>query len=124
MPTREIPQIQWPSFFRDYTRTHQGWTMVTEKLGLDLGEQPLEKGQAFAGITAEILADGRMRITITSQPDEERITEDVVEDAAYVRVRWDEMGTREAIQIETYDKHVTLIDLVRRAGLEAGGPRP
>ena len=53
MQTREITRAEWPSFFDDFSRRHQGWVATLEILGADIGAQIEERELAFEGITDE-----------------------------------------------------------------------
>ena len=54
MPTREIPEPKWRTFFEGFSQYHQGWTVRIEVFSQELGAQE-ETGEAsFTGIVAEI----------------------------------------------------------------------
>ena len=53
MNTQEIPRSDWPQFFQDFTRQHEGWRCTIEVLGDALGAQFSASGLPLGGIDAE-----------------------------------------------------------------------
>lgn len=53
MKTIEIQKNEWPKFFDNFSRKHEGWTVTLEVLGPELGAQVEERDLALAGIVDE-----------------------------------------------------------------------
>lgn len=53
MQTKEIQPNEWPEFFDNFSRKHQGTPVGIEILGMEIGAQTEEKGLALEGITVE-----------------------------------------------------------------------
>ena len=53
MQTKEIQQSEWPEFFDNFSRKHQGTPVNIEIIGPDIGDQIEENGLALEGITVE-----------------------------------------------------------------------
>jgi len=53
MKTKEIPQIEWPKFFDNFSSRHQGWSLTLEIFATELGAQVQERELPFAGIVDE-----------------------------------------------------------------------
>ena len=53
MQTKEIQQSEWPDFFDNFSRKHQGTPVSIEIIGPDIGAQTEEAGLALEGITVE-----------------------------------------------------------------------
>jgi len=50
MKTKEIPKNEWPKFFDNFSRKHEGWLVTLEIFGLELGAQVQERELVLAGI--------------------------------------------------------------------------
>jgi len=53
MTTQQIPREQWRNYFDDLGKNYHGWAATVEVMEQDLGDQPLEEGLAFQGISFE-----------------------------------------------------------------------
>ena len=53
MKTKEIPQNEWPGFFDNLSRQHEGSLATLEVFGSEFGAQVEERGLPFEGIVAE-----------------------------------------------------------------------
>ena len=53
MKTREIPKNEWPKFFDNFSRQHEGWLVTLEIFGTEFGAQVQERELTFAGIVDE-----------------------------------------------------------------------
>ena len=53
MKTKEIPKNEWPKFFDNFSRQHEGWLVTLEIFGSELGAQVQERELAFEGIVDE-----------------------------------------------------------------------
>ena len=53
MNTKEIPKTEWPKFFDNFSRQHEGWLVTLEILGAELGAQVQGRELAFEGIVDE-----------------------------------------------------------------------
>jgi hypothetical protein len=53
MNTQEIPRTDWPQFFQDFTRRHEGWRCTIEVLGDALGAQFQASGLPLGGINSD-----------------------------------------------------------------------
>jgi len=64
MQTKEIQPNEWPEFFDDFSRKHQGMVVDIEMLAVEIGAQTEEKGLALEGITVDRDETSGQRITI------------------------------------------------------------
>ena len=53
MQTKDIQQNEWPEFFDNFSRKHQGTPVGLEILEPEIGAQPEENGLALEGISIE-----------------------------------------------------------------------
>jgi hypothetical protein len=53
MQTTQITKTEWPAFFDNFSRKHEGWLATLEIFGPDIGAQTEERELPFAGITDE-----------------------------------------------------------------------
>jgi hypothetical protein len=70
MPVREIPRSEWKSFFRSFSRVHDGWLCTLEVAAPALGAAVETIERPFAGIDVEgVAGDARVQIFIGGRPD-------------------------------------------------------
>jgi hypothetical protein len=78
MITREIPKNEWPTFFDNFSRKHEGWLVDLEILGPDIGAQVEGRDLTLEGITDEWNdALGDTIIIMTGLKPEEHTTHSV-----------------------------------------------
>ena len=53
MKTKEIPKNEWPKFFDNFSRQHEGWLVTLEIFGTEFGAQVQERELTFEGIVDE-----------------------------------------------------------------------
>jgi len=108
MLTREIPREQWVKFFDDFSRQHEGWVVVLEVLGSDLGDQEEATRLPLVGISAD-LKDGESRIEIIvgGRPDA-HLTR-IINAPQRVWLRQPEEEAHETIEVESEDGATTLV---------------
>ena len=72
MKTKEIPKNEWPKFFDNFSRKHEGWSVTLEILGTELGAQIQERELALAGIVDECdeTHGNRIVIMLGEKPDD------------------------------------------------------
>ena len=72
MKTREIPKNEWPKFFDNFSRKHEGWSVTLEIFGTELGAQIQERELALAGIVDEWdeIHGNRIVIMFGEKPDD------------------------------------------------------
>ena len=70
MRTRDIPRTEWAEYFNSFSHQHEGWRIILEILGKDIGAQIEERELALEGVTAELTDAGdRIQIMIGAKPD-------------------------------------------------------
>ena len=70
MPIREIPRTEWRSFFKSFSRAHDGWLCTLEVFAPALGAEIKTRGQPFEGIDIENRAgEERVQIFIGDRPN-------------------------------------------------------
>ena len=72
MKTKEIPKNEWPKFFDNFSRKHEGWSVTLEIFGTELGAQIQERELALAGIVDECdeTHGNRIVIMLGEKPDD------------------------------------------------------
>ena len=72
MKTKEIPKNEWPKFFDNFSRKHEGWSVTLEIFGTELGAQIQERELALAGIVDEWneIHGDRIVIMVGEKPDD------------------------------------------------------
>ena len=72
MQTKEIPKNEWPKFFDNFSRQHEGWLVTLEIFGSELGAQVQERELAFEGIVDEWdeIHGNQIVIMVGEKPDD------------------------------------------------------
>lgn len=107
MVTREIPPGEWPEFFDEFTRRHEGWLVTIELFG-DLGAQVEAHERALKGIIAEGKTGSPAIEILTGDSPDETLTH-VVAHPTRVRVEETPEGAESALEIQSKDEGTTLI---------------
>ena len=108
MPDQEIPREQWIKFFDDFSKSHQGWIVTWEVLGMDLGDQEKTARVPLVGITAD-LKGSRPRIDIIVGGRLDAHMTQIIDNPKRVWFKEPDIPGHEAIGIETEDGRATLI---------------
>ena len=70
MKTRESPRTEWTAFFDSFSHRHEGWRVMLEVFGPEIGDQIEERELALEGVTAELADAGdKIEIMIGAKPD-------------------------------------------------------
>ena len=107
MVTREIPPGEWPDFFEEFTRRHEGWLVTVENFG-ELGAQVEEHERPLKGIFAEG-KKGSPAIEILTGPTPDETFTHVVAHPTRIRVEETPEGAESALEIQSRDEGTTLI---------------
>jgi hypothetical protein len=72
MKTKEIPKNEWPKFFDNFSRQHEGWLVTLEIFGTEFGAQVQERELTFAGIVDEWdeIHGNQIVIMVGEKPDD------------------------------------------------------
>lgn len=72
MKTKEIPKNEWPKFFDNFSRQHEGWLVTLEIFGTEFGAQVQERELKFAGIVDEWdeIHGNQIVIMVGEKPDD------------------------------------------------------
>jgi len=106
MQTKEIQQNEWPKFFDNFSRKHEGEILSIEVLGTDIGAQLEEKGLALEGIMAE--ATGNTIVIMAGGRPDDHVTRSVNRPTGVSIERTDE-GDDAALAIKAADGTTTLL---------------
>ncbi|HEX9302915.1 MAG TPA: DUF5335 family protein [Thermoanaerobaculia bacterium] len=107
MVTREIPREEWPEFFEEFTRRHEGWLVTVENFG-DLGAQVEEHERPLKGIFAEGKKETPAVEILTGATLDETFTHAVAHPTR-VRVEETPEGAESALEIQSRDEGTTLV---------------
>ncbi len=106
MVRKEILQDQWIRYFDDFSKHHEGWIVVWEVLGSDLGDQEKTTRLPLVGISADV--KGRrpaIAVTVGNGVHDTQL----IEKPKHVWVAEAEQPGHEAIEVESEDGTVTLV---------------
>jgi hypothetical protein len=108
MATREIPSHEWPRFFADCIRDHQGQPVTLKVFGADIGAQEEARTLPFVGISAD-WKDGENRVFVTVGDQLSDHLTHTITDPTHIRMRQAEGEAGETIEIEAADGTRTLV---------------
>jgi len=108
MLSREIPREQWIRFFDDFSKQHEGWIVIWEVLGSDIGDQEKTKRLPLVGITADVKGD-KPRIDVMVGGRLDAHVSQIIEAPKRVWFKEPEEVGHEAIEVESEDGKVTLV---------------
>lgn len=106
MRTQEIQQDEWPKYFDNFSRRHEGEILSIEILGAEIGAQLEEKGLALEGITAE--ATGNTIVIMAGGRPNDHVTHSIHRPTGVSVERTDE-GDDAALAIKAADGTTTLL---------------
>jgi hypothetical protein len=110
MTTREIPRTEWIRFFDNFSRKHDGWTVLLEVFGPAVGDQVQEHDMQLSGVTADRNGrNGSIEIMIGAQPD--RHVTHIISQPTDVYVRQNAEGVDDTLRIKSADGATTLLYL-------------
>lgn len=108
MQTKEIPREQWPRFFDDFSRQHQGWIVNLELHGSELGAQEEASGLPLVGISADSKdRENQIEIIVGGRPDAD-VTR-IINTPKRVWVKSPKVVGDEALEVESKDGITTLL---------------
>ena len=111
MSTREIPRNQWPEFFNEFSRTHEGCGVTLEIFGPEIGDQVEEKSFFLSGVAAELRPAGdTIEIMLGGSP--QRHLTHVIKAPTNVGFERVIPGTKGALQIKSADGLTALLHLL------------
>lgn len=109
MKTKEIPKNEWPKFFDNFSRKHEGWSVTLEIFGVELGAQIQERELALVGIVDEWdeIHGTRIVIMFGEKPDD-HITH-IIEHPTQVSLEHTEGDADVALAIKSADGVMALL---------------
>jgi hypothetical protein len=109
MPTQEITRDEWATFFDGFSLQHQEWLVTVEALGAEIGAQVEARELPLQGVTADLKGDGKDSISImVGKSPEEHVTH-TINAPTHVRLKKNEEGADEALEIESASGITTLV---------------
>ncbi len=101
MPTREISHDEWADFFDNFSRDHRGWPVTLDVHRKDIGAQTEARDLPLEGITYDVKSDSGEEVSIMIGDDAQQHIVRTIAEARRVRVKQDDNGTDEAVEIES-----------------------
>ena len=124
MQTKEIQPNEWPKFFDDFSRKHQGMPVDIEILAAEIGAQTEEKGLALEGISVERDETSGPRIMIMTGASADDHISHFINHPMQVTVEQSDDGTDVALAIKEADGPTALLRFKSPALLEAAHAVP
>jgi len=109
MKTKEIPKSEWPEFFDNFSRQHEGRLATLEILGSEIGAQVEETELAFEGVVDEWdeVQGNEILIMFGAKPDD-HITHSISRPTQVSLEQTDE-GANAALAIKSVDGTTALL---------------
>lgn len=112
MQTTLISKPEWPAFFDNFSRKHQGGLTTLEIFGPDLGAQIEERGLPFEGITDEWNeAEGDTIMIMAGGTRNDHVTH-TVRNPTDVNLQQTDEGEDAALAIKSADDTTALLRLL------------
>ena len=109
MITQQIPKDEWPTFFDNFSRKHEGWLVNLQILGPDVGAQMQEEELALEGITDEWdEVEGNTILIMTGSRPDDHITHSISRPTEVSLEQTDE-GADVALAIKAADGNTALL---------------
>lgn len=108
MITQQIPQNEWPAFFDNFSRKHEGWLVKLQILGSDIGAQVQEHDLALEGITNERNETGISVIIMTGSKPDDHITH-LIHNPQEVSLEQSDERADVALSIKSADGNTALL---------------
>ena len=109
MKTKEIPRTEWPKFFDNFSRQHDGWLATLEIFATDIGAQVEERELAFEGIVDEWDdASGNQIIIMMGAKPDDHITHSITR-PTFVSLELTDEGADAALAIKSDDGTTALL---------------
>lgn len=110
MKTRQIPRVEWTTFFNNLSRRQEGWEVTLEVFGPDIGNQVEERHMFLAGLTAEVTEGGdNIEIMMGGRPSD-HVTH-MITAPILVELQQTDLGIDSALQIKSADGTTSLLHL-------------
>ena len=107
MRTREIPYVEWPEFFHEFSRRHADWLVTVRVLDPRLGDQVEARDLPLAGIVWGTWESGAIAIHLGGS---EGVLEHPIERPLRVWVESEDDGAERALEIESSDGSKTILE--------------
>jgi uncharacterized protein DUF5335 len=108
-----IPRNDWPAYFNGLSVQYQGWRVMIEVLGRDLGDQPMRHDPPLQGISYETKGSEAGSILIEVGDTSDEYATHLIKHPGEVRVALVEPGGEVDMQFESEDGFTTLLYLRR-----------
>jgi hypothetical protein len=109
MKTKEIPKNEWPKFFDNFSRQHEGWLLTLEIFGKEFGAQVQERELVFEGIVDEWdEIHGNQIVIMVGEKPEDHITHSITR-PTQVSVEQTDEGVSAVLAIKSADGVMALM---------------
>ncbi len=108
MPAQEVPRETWVQFLDGFSGRYEGWLVNVEVISRDVGAQIEAESLPLRGISADLRnQEDSISIILGKTPDQ-HITH-TIRGVSHLRVKKNETGADEALQIESADGTTSLL---------------
>jgi hypothetical protein len=107
MKDRLVPRVEWPRFFQEFSRRHEGWLVTVRVLHPKLGAQVEARDLPLGGIVASD-AEGPISVLMGGSA-----ASNIEHEVAMPRQVWIEAsdeGAEEALGVESEDGTKTIVE--------------
>ena len=100
MPTTQIQQNDWVTFFDSFSNRHRGWLVTLEIMDPDIGDQTEARDLPLVGITAELSDRGPDQIEIVVGTESDKHVSNTIVEPSEVWLKSNEEGADEVLEIK------------------------
>ena len=100
MPTTQIQQNDWVTFFDSFSNKHRGWLVTLEIMDPDIGDQTEARDLPLVGITAELNERGADQIEIVVGDESDTHVSNTIVEPSEVWLKSSDKGADEVLEIK------------------------
>jgi hypothetical protein len=108
MGNRLIPRSEWPRFFDEFGRRHEGWLVTVRVLHPSIGSQVEARDLSLEGTVAGSVADAPISLHLGKESD--RHVEHEVKDPRQVWIETSAEGAERALGVLSDDGTETIVE--------------
>jgi len=123
MQTIEVPRDEWSRTLDEFSATHEGSQVSVDLLGPAIGAQPEILNLPLLGVTAETTVHGTSITIAVARSADDHISHTIASPTR-VRLERGEDGADVALQIESADATVAILQFGKAARPESLGGAP
>jgi hypothetical protein len=104
----EIQPDEWPRFFDEFSKAHEGWIVDVDVVGPEIGDQEAASGLPLVGLGADV-KDGERRVEVMVGGRREAHVTRIIEKPQRVWLEVSDVPGHDGVAIESDDGTMTIV---------------